>query len=126
VFGIAVTSGRYVGGGFPVSSEAWINDGLLDVTVVPVMPLGDAFAAGMEFTFGRDGDSNRIETHRVASVHIYSQPPLPYSLDGEGEQSLATRFEVIPDAIRFAVASLAPAIDRQRHLQIPLEARESR
>ncbi len=124
VFGIAITSGRYVGGGFPVSSEAWINDGLLDVTVVPVMPLGDAFAAGIEFTLGRDSGTNLIETHRVASVHMHSQPPLPYSLDGEGEESVVSQFEVIPNAIRFATAPLAPAVKHHRNLQAPLQTRE--
>lgn len=110
VFGVAVTSGRYVGGGFPVSPEAWINDGLLDVTVVPAMPLGDAFAAGMEFTFGYDSGSERVQTYQVTSVRVEADPPMPYSLDGESEENLATTFEVIPRAVRVVVNSSAPAI----------------
>ena len=102
VFGLAIASGRYVGGGFPVAPEATVNDGSLDVTVVPVMPVSELLAAGVDTTFGWYHESGRIATFTARWVRVESTPPLPYSLDGETEQSDGVEFSIRPAAMRVA------------------------
>lgn len=102
VFGLALASGRYVGGGFPVAPDALLNDGLLNVTVVPVMPMGELIAAGVDITLGRHKKTGRVATFAAKSVRIESQPDLPFSFDGESERTGHAEFSVIPSAIRIA------------------------
>jgi len=99
-YGLAIANGRYVGGGFPVAPTATLNDGLLDVTTVPVLPPMELLAAGLDFSLGRHHQTERVRTYRSSRVHVHATPVLPYSLDGEPTRSIDATFEVIPNAIQ--------------------------
>jgi YegS/Rv2252/BmrU family lipid kinase len=107
-FGMAINSGRYVGGGFPVSPSAIVNDGLLDVTIVPKMPLSDVLGQGVSFSLGLPSD--QVICLRTTSVHVKADPILPYSFDGEGKRSLEATFEVLPSAMRIVVGPSPVAV----------------
>ncbi|MCM2370311.1 diacylglycerol/lipid kinase family protein [Aporhodopirellula aestuarii] len=117
VFGLAITSGRYVGGGFPVSPDAIVNDGLLNVTVIPVMPVGELLAAGVDFTLNRNSEPRRIVTFKTRSVHVTATPRLPYSLDGESQQSEHAEFAIRPAAVNVTCHPQATGVwkSRKRH-----------
>ena len=98
-YGLAIANGRYVGGGFPAAPSAILNDGLLDVTTVPVLPTLELLAAGVDFTLGRHDQADGVNTYRARSARIHADPILPYSFDGEPTRAIDATFEVIPEAM---------------------------
>ncbi len=99
-YGIAIANGRFVGGGFAIAPDAWLDDGLLDVTIVPALPSIELMAAGLEFTLGGEPDRQRIHSHRARRIRVRSTPDLPFSVDGEATRHIDARFEVVPAALR--------------------------
>lgn len=108
--GISIANGRYVGGGFPISPRALLNDGFLDVTTVPVLPSHELMAAGLNFALGRDVREGRVRHFRSKRVHLRSSPEMPFSIDGEVVRPLDATFEVIPSALRMVIGERPPAI----------------
>ncbi|HCP14220.1 MAG TPA: lipid kinase [Peptococcaceae bacterium] len=111
---IAIANGRFVGGGFPIAPYALINDGFIDVTVIPVLPIFELMAAGFNFALAREQREDRIRHYKAKKVRIQSEPFMPFSIDGEPAQRIDSTFEVIPQALRIVVGSsemgLVPAV----------------
>jgi diacylglycerol kinase family enzyme len=110
VYGLAIANGRFVGGGFPIARNAFVNDGLLDVTVIPVLPATELLAAGMSYMAGRSSGGRRLQNFRSARVHVTSKAEMMFSIDGDPIRAAEATFEVLPQALRVVVGSEAPAI----------------
>ena len=125
-FGVAVANGRYVGGGFPIAPYALLNDGLMDVTTIPVLPTMELMAAGMNYLLTLDHSSDGVRTHRVKRLHFTSAPAMPFSVDGEPIRPFDATFEVLPKALR-VVTGVSPvgllggdeALDEDHPMPIP-------
>jgi diacylglycerol kinase family enzyme len=100
MFSLAFGIGRYSGGGMRQTSDAVIDDGLLDVTIIPDIPLGiiakrayrlftDSFTKVRELTVGR----GRIVEVWPADVRPYAE------VDGEVIGQAPVRFEVMPSQL---------------------------
>lgn len=100
VCGLAVANGRYFGGGFPMARRARIDDGLLDVTMVPVLPRFELVSAGIDFALERDTDGVSLTTRRARRVRVASEPEMPFSVDGEPAHGFNATFEVLPGVLR--------------------------
>jgi YegS/Rv2252/BmrU family lipid kinase len=111
-YGIAVANGRFVGGGFAIAPDAWLDDGFLDVTTIPVLPMLELMAAGMNFVLGRDHHDERVVTHRVRKVKITSNPAMPFSIDGEPQRPVDASFEVVPGRLRVVAGRAAVGLRR--------------
>ncbi len=109
--GLAVANGRYVGGGFPIAPRALLNDGLLDVTVLPVLPMFELMAAGLNFTLGREHRDARVQHYRARRVRIHAEPDMPFSIDGETVVRMDATFEALPLALRVVVGRDAPGLN---------------
>ena len=107
-YGVIVSNGRFIGGGFPISPGAKLDDGMLDVTVIPVLPTLDLLAAGLHFAIGLPEMSAKIQHHRAHRVKIKSAPPMSFSLDGENTAPMEATFETVTQAIKLVVADTAP------------------
>ena len=103
LLGMAVANGRFVGGGFPIAPRALLNDGMLDVTVIPVMPALELMTTGLNFAMGRDLSDGPISTFRVRRVHLTANPEMPFSVDGEPTRRFDATFEVLPQKLRVIV-----------------------
>lgn len=68
--GVAVANGRFVGGGFPIAPKAFLNDGKLDISVVPKLPAIELMVAGLNFVLGRHEREDRVQTFQATAVHI--------------------------------------------------------
>ena len=110
--GVAVANGRFVGGGFPIAPYALLNNGFMDVTTVPVLPTIELMAAGMNFLLTRDHRNDRVRTYRVKRLHLVSEPPMPFSVDGEPIRPFDATFEVMPAALRIVTGVAPPALLR--------------
>ena len=96
IFSLAFGIGRFSGGGMRQTSDAVLDDGLLDVTVIPDIPLGiiakrayrlftDSFTKVKELTVGRG---------RV--VEVWPSDVKPYAeVDGEVIGQAPVRFEIM-------------------------------
>jgi YegS/Rv2252/BmrU family lipid kinase len=112
VHGVAVANGCYLGGGFTIAPQAILNDGLLDITVVPVTEsVLELVSSGVGFALGTS-NGNGIEMHRARRVEISAEPDMPFSVDGEVREKFDGTFEVLPRAVRF-VAGENPLIETE-------------
>jgi YegS/Rv2252/BmrU family lipid kinase len=110
LFSVAIANGRFVGGGFPISPSAYVNDGLLSVTTIPVLPPLELLAAGVDFTLGRNQAATPAKTYLTTRVRIHSEPDMPISLDGEPTCAIDATFEVIPRVLPIACGQAAVAV----------------
>jgi YegS/Rv2252/BmrU family lipid kinase len=102
VVAMAIGNGHQAGGGFVLFPDARLEDGLLDVLIVPRMGLpalgivaGGAFLGGIDL-------SGRVERYRVASLEVTAPEPFALSLDGEVGWEREVRFGIEPHALWIA------------------------
>ena len=103
LLGIAVANGRYVGHGFPVARDALLDDGLIHVTTVPVLPTVELLAAGFDYVLRRERDRHhqaQVAEYRARSVVVSSEPSMAYSIDGEAVRRYSARFDIEPGVLR--------------------------
>jgi diacylglycerol kinase family enzyme len=89
-----------VGGGFPIAPSAMLDDGLVDVTIVPVQQVLELVGAGVDLMRGDTTRSDALLTHQSRRVRIISEPSLPFSVDGEQRERSVAALEVVPRAVR--------------------------
>jgi YegS/Rv2252/BmrU family lipid kinase len=118
VLGLAIANGRFVGGGFPIARDASLNDGLLDVTVIPVLPTLELLAAGLQYVAGLDPGADRIRTFKARSLSVASTPPMLFSIDGEPRREIEAAFDVMPRALQ-VVAGPRPGALTDGRLEAP-------
>lgn len=100
-YSVVVCNGRFAAGGIPIAPRARLDDGLLNVVLVPAGHLADAGRLAAHIAAGTHLDeSEKIQVARARRVEISSEPGMPYSMDGEltGPERRAL-FEVVPGAL---------------------------
>jgi len=102
IHGLGLANGRFVGGGFPIAPDAMIDDGEMDVAIVPATSGLDAFALGLDMMFGRHAESDHVLFRRGRTITLESEPDLRLSIDGEPTQALSATHEVLPRVLRVA------------------------
>lgn len=107
---LAVGNSRQAGGGVQVTRKAFIDDGLLDLTVVSFFEMRDLGVVVEEFQ-NFDNPANRFVHYRqLESVEIDVPGQLPINLDGEPYRWDRIRFEVTPKALRVVLPDGCPVI----------------
>ncbi|MEQ8819058.1 MAG: YegS/Rv2252/BmrU family lipid kinase [Sumerlaeia bacterium] len=101
--GLCVQNGRTSGGGFEVAYDARIDDGLLDVLVIPDMPFEERFAAVARILNHREINNPAILYKKLPWIEVHTPGGLQVNADGEPMRSDLFRFEVFPHALRFLV-----------------------
>jgi lipid kinase YegS len=106
---LGIGNGRQAGGGQALCPEALIDDGLLDVTVVPPLH-GELLATlGAAMTEGKDAALDRVAVRRTLPwVDIESPVPLTLNLDGEPVDATRFRIECIPGRVRMHLPADCP------------------
>ena len=97
---VVVANGRTAAGGLLVAPLANPEDGLLDVVVVRAGDLLDASAVAAGLMAGDYLADDNVTHRRAKRVEIASDPPMPFSIDGELIETTAISFEVVPKAVR--------------------------
>ena len=94
---LAVGNGRQAGGGHKLCPEALLDDGLLDVFLLPHLPSEEIpEVLGGLMREGLDVIHRTVVKARVAWLEIASEEPLQINLDGEPLTDTRFRFEVLP------------------------------
>ncbi len=124
--GVAISNGRFVGGGFPIAPLAWLNDGLMDITVVPVLPMMELVSTGLHLTRTREQLDEHLRYYRVKKLELTTRPQMPFSVDGEPYQrkqsehadrrqqnesgKLSASYELLPKSLRVVVGNDPPGL----------------
>lgn len=108
---LGIGNGRQAGGGQALCPDALIDDGLLDVTIVPELSgeIGSTLA-----TLLKDGREVALEQVAVRArlpwLEIETDAPLVLNLDGEPVESTRFRIDCVPGRVRMHLSADSPLL----------------
>ncbi|MBA2269922.1 MAG: diacylglycerol kinase family lipid kinase [Chthoniobacterales bacterium] len=101
LYNAVIANGRYVAGGTIIAPEASIDDGLLDIVLVPENPAADIALVAAQILMGTHLTSEGVVFRRAAKVTVHSEPGMWFNVDGELIGNEPATFEVLPRAVQF-------------------------
>lgn len=108
---LGVGNGRQAGGGQQLCPQALIDDGLLDVTVVPELEGEVASTLGQMLTGGKEAALERVATRvRLPWLQLESAQPLTLNLDGEPVQARRFRIDCVAGRVRMHLPADCPLL----------------
>lgn len=108
---LGVGNGRQAGGGQELCPDALIDDGLLDLTIVPEMQGEVAATLGTIVTEGKQAALDRVATRvQVPWLEIDAPQPFTLNLDGEPVASTHFRIECVPARVRMHLPPGCPLL----------------
>lgn len=110
VYGVAVANGRFAAGGLTIAPHALLDDGLLDVVIVPSQSFFETLATAVDIIFARHEDSPRIAMLRARKVAIRARPRMHFNFDGEVIGPVDVRVEILPAAVSMVAGPAAVAL----------------
>ncbi|MBW3542920.1 MAG: diacylglycerol kinase family lipid kinase [Planctomycetes bacterium] len=112
---VVVGNGRACGGGVAASPHANPEDGLLDVVIVLDGSPLDVAVVAAQFVLSDYVRSEHVIFRRARELSLVSEPPLPFSADGDRYAAAAVQFRVLPRALEVLVGHeyqpMPPGID---------------
>ena len=110
---LGVGTGRQAGGGQALCPDARIDDGLLDLTVVPELSGEVAATVGTLVTEGKAAALERVAIRaQLAWLEIDAPQPLTLNLDGEPVESRHFRIDCVPGRVRMHLPAGSPLLSR--------------
>lgn len=100
---IAFANGRYQGGGILIAPEAALDDGLLDITLVEYIGLGEVVVNLRLLYSGAIYSHPKVHQWRLPWVRVEAAAAVPVELDGEVVGTLPFEAEVLPRKLRLIV-----------------------
>lgn len=108
---LGIGNGRQAGGGQLLCPDALIDDGLLDLTVVPELSGEVATTVATLVAAGRTAALERVATKaRLPWVRIESEAPLMLNLDGEPLTAARFHIECVPRRVRMHLPPACPLL----------------
>jgi lipid kinase YegS len=108
---LGIGNGRQAGGGQALCPDALVDDGLLDVTVVPELSGEVAATVGTLVTAGKGAALERVAVRaQLAWLEIDCPQPLTLNLDGEPVESRHFRIDCVPGRVRMHLPAGSPLL----------------
>ena len=108
---LGLGNGRQAGGGQALCPDARIDDGLVDVTVVPELSGELGATVATLLAEGRHAALERVAVRaRLAWVEIETPQPFTLNLDGEPVQSRRFRVDCVPARLRMHLPPGCPLL----------------
>ncbi len=108
---MGIGNGRQAGGGQVLCPQALLDDGLLDVTIVPPLDGELLGTLGTAFAEGKDAALDRVALRRTLRwVEIEAAQPLTLNLDGEPVEAGRFRIECVPGRVRMHLPADCPLL----------------
>jgi diacylglycerol kinase (ATP) len=101
LYNVVIANGGYVAGGILIAPEASIDDGLLDVVLIPQDSAGDIALVAAQVLVGSHLTSEGVVFRRAAKVAVNSIPGMWFNVDGELVGNEPAIFEIMPRALQF-------------------------
>lgn len=115
---LGIGNGRQAGGGQVLCPDAKLDDGLLDVTVVPPLEQEWATAVGIAMTEGGRAALDKVALRRaVPWVEIEPAAPLTLNLDGEPVKAARFRIECVPGRVRMHLPGDSALLSATPHVE---------
>lgn len=110
---LGIGNGRQAGGGQALCPDALVDDGLLDVTIVPDLSGEVAATLGTLLTDGKHAALDRVATRvQLPWVELESALPLVLNLDGEPVEARRFRVDCVPARLRMHLPPDCPLVRR--------------
>jgi len=110
---LAIGNGRQAGGGNVLCPEATIDDGLLDVRILPDVAKGEVGnIMGSVLREGLDAVERRVVSSRTATLDIEADDEIFINLDGEPITGKSFHVEVMPRVLRLHLSEQCPLLGR--------------
>jgi lipid kinase YegS len=108
---LGIGNGRQAGGGQALCPDALIDDGLLDLTLIPELQGELAGTASTLLTQGKHAALERIATRaRLPALELQGDEPITLNLDGEPLQSRSFRVECVRGRLRMHLPADCPLL----------------
>ncbi len=108
---LGIGNGRQAGGGQTLCPDASIDDGLLDLTVVPELSGELGKTVGTLLTDGRNAALDRVAVReQLPWLEIESEQPLTLNLDGEPLESIRFRVDCVARRLRMHLPPTCPLL----------------
>ncbi|MDQ6656307.1 MAG: diacylglycerol kinase family lipid kinase [Verrucomicrobiota bacterium] len=101
LYNVVIANGRYVAGGTLIAPEASIDDGQLDIILIPENAAADLALVVAQIAMGRHLTSEGVVFRRAAKVEVKSEPGMWFNVDGELIGNDPATFEIMPRALQF-------------------------
>ena len=101
LYNAIVANGQFVAGGTPVAPDAAVDDGQLDVVLVPERPMSEMMLMAAQMLLGKHLSSDAIVFRRATKVAISSTPGMWFNVDGELIGNEPVVFQVLPRVLQF-------------------------
>jgi diacylglycerol kinase (ATP) len=102
-FNLIIANARFVAGGIPIAPQAILDDGLLDVLIIPAASTPDLALLVPQILLGTHQDNELITFRRTRKIYVESHPGMWFNTDGELVGNEPATFEVLPRAMRVIV-----------------------
>jgi diacylglycerol kinase (ATP) len=102
-YNLVLSNGRYVAAGIPAAPQAILDDGLLEVMIVPAATIPQIAVLVPQVLLGRHTGSDLLLFRKATRVEIECDPPMSWNVDGELVGEGPARFEVLPRALEVVV-----------------------
>lgn len=103
VSGVLVANGHSVAHGVRAAPAASLDDGLLDVLVIPELTRPQLAVLAAQVLTGSHLGSDLVHYRRARRLHVESSPPIPFNLDGEVCGTGPVTYELLPGALEMVV-----------------------
>ncbi len=108
---LGIGNGRQAGGGQVLCPDALIDDGRLDITIVPTLEGELAATFGTLIAEGKQAALERVSTRlQCVRIAITADAPLTLNLDGEPVEAREFRIECVPGRLRMHVPPDCPLL----------------
>ena len=104
-YNLVISNGRFVAGGIPAAPQAELDDGLLDLMIVPETTGPNLAILVPQVLLGRHLGSDLVIFRKATRIEIESDPPMGFNLDGELLDEQPAVFEVLPRALEVVVGA---------------------
>jgi len=102
-YNLVVANGRTMGGGIPVAPAAKLDDGLMDILIVPVMPLPKLAVVVPQILAGIHPGGGDVVMRQAKRMRVSSEPNFHLNVDGEVIGEAPALFDVMEKALRVVV-----------------------
>ena len=101
LYNVIVANGRHVAGGMLIAPDASVDDGLLDVVLIPKRSAPELALLAAQIAVGAHLSNDAIVFRRASKLTVNSKPGMWFNVDGELVGNEPARFEILPRALRF-------------------------
>jgi diacylglycerol kinase (ATP) len=112
----AICNARFIGGGYPIAPDALIDDGLLDVLVVPRMPKLEFVGVLQRIAAGDYRSADDLIHFHASAFDLEFSRTVRVNTDGEVLEADGCRYRVRPGGARFfcgpTPSATAPPVPR--------------